>query len=208
MVSITDFTDSILTAVPIALDVTIDEAVREAAIRFCRETGIYKYKAIVISDGGSSDIVIDVPENTRVSQINSVLFTAQHAQKPVLLESSTPAIIDDAGDGQGRVTQWYRDESNSAITVNGDDRGTYKIDVRLVPTRGFTGLPDAVGDIWFHAIRAGALALLYEMPDKPWTDGRAVKSYSNTFYKGVLDATRNASRARDKAAHRTGYGGI
>lgn len=206
MISIDDFVDSILTIIPTALEPTVEGVVREAAIRFCRETSLYKEVVALVADGSTAELTIIPPDFTRVRKLKNVWFTDNVNQRQ-RLASATPmngAGFDDPR--RGSVTQWYRDEN--VLHVNGLVSGTYTLDMRVIPTRNFIELPDYIGDDYFNAICAGALNLLFEMPEKPWTNAVAAATYGMTFSRGLMDAKHDANRSPERPVRKVKYSGI
>lgn len=73
--------------------------------------------------------------------------------------------------------------------------------VVLVPTRAATEIAeDWVYEDWGDAIAAGAVALLMQMPQKPWTDLTRAAGFADVFRRGATAAKADANRGKVGAA--------
>lgn len=207
-ISIDDFVDDILPRIPNALESTIEVAIRDAAIKFFHLSDLWKADQEYVSDGSTFDIPFVVPLGAQLHAVSRVWFQSNRDSRPCLVESTTRVLMDRPRDGTNSpVTQWYRDGYDK-IVVNGNAQGRYLIRLVLLPERGFLELPRWQTEQWFDSIRAGAMARLYEMPDKPWTNVAAAQTFEMQFMQGAIDAKRYSSHAPEKPARRTRYGGI
>jgi len=206
-IPIEDFVDDILPRIPNALESTIEVAVRDAAIKFFHLGDMWHSNDEVVSDGSTREIMFTIPEGSQLHAVSRVWFQGVRDSRPRLVESTTRVLMDRPRGNNEPVTQWYRD-GYEKIIVNGNEIGTYTIRLTILPERGFMELPRWQTEQWFDSIRAGAMARLYEMPDKPWTNVAAAQNFEMQYLQGAKDAKRYASGAPEKPARTTKYGGI
>ena len=84
-----------------------------------------------------------------------------------------------------------------------DAGGTLDIRVALRPTDGCTEYPDEFHILYREQLAAGALARLYDMPNRPWSAPNSVASAKASFERAVLDAEYRADRGASNAPART-----
>lgn len=185
MKAISLFRADILPDVPTCPNAIVDQAIRNAAIDFCRYTLTWRYT---------------------LSPINVVADTAEYALTPPsdsLIESIHYATHDDTPLVKTTEAEMDSEEGWRDNTTTSPDkyyissRGTIKlvytpedslingldIIVILKPTQTATTLADTLYDDHLEAISHGAKSRLFAKPGKPWTSADAAIYHDAMFMK-------------------------
>ena len=150
------------------LDVWMLDAVGEAAIEFCRQSELICLEKVVASAGVGE--LISVCDEPGLKSCN-LLYLNNASGNP--LES-------------GR--DYYPVSSNDISVI------TPWVNVRIgfaaEPVQGAEVLPEVLFRDHAEAIAAGAAAILYAQPEKPWTDPKRAGLYQQVFTEGWRRAFR------------------
>ena len=150
------------------LDVWMLDAVGEAAIEFCRQSELICLDKVVASAG--------------VGELISV------CDEPGMKSCNLLYLTDSDGNPLESGRDYYPVSSNdiSVITpwVN------VRIGFAVEPVQGAEVLPEVLFRDHAEAIAAGAAAILYAQPEKPWTDPKRAGFYQQVFTEGWRRAFR------------------
>lgn len=81
--------------------------------------------------------------------------------------------------------------------------GTLDVRVALRPAADCEEYPDEFHMLYREQLASGALARLYDMPNRPWSAPNSVASAKANFERAVLDAEYRADRGNSNAPART-----
>jgi len=150
------------------LDVWMLDAVGEAAIEFCRQSELICLDKVVASAGVGE--LISVCDELGMKSCN-LLYLNDASGNP--LES-------------GR--DYYPVSSNDISVLS--PWSDVRIGFAVEPVQGAEVLPEVLFRDHAEAIAAGAAAILYAQPEKPWTDPKRAGFYQQVFTEGWRRAFR------------------
>lgn len=150
------------------LDVWMLDAVGEAAIEFCRQSElICQEKVVAGADAGELITVCDEPGMKSCNLLHLTDADGNH------LES-------------GR--DYYPLSSNNISVIT--PWVNVRIGFAVEPVQGAETLPGVLFSDYAETIAAGAAAILYAQPDKPWSDPKRAGFYQQVFTEGWRRAYR------------------
>lgn len=162
----------ILVHVPGCPEPTIEDAVRQTAIEFCRESKIWEEQLdSVYPVSGISRYEIGIPEESAVVSLASAI---QGKTAIEVGEKYWPSI---------NVFGLLHFES-----IPDPDKGPLEIRAILRPAEDSTGIPDKIGRDYATALIHGAIAELQSMPNKDWSAPNMVGYHQNIFNSRLSDA--------------------
>lgn len=197
----TDFLPNVLINVLGCMEDVALGAIGSAAIRFCEDSLIWQ------EDNPAADISINVdtysilPAAIPDSRVVVPIYVSYNGN-PV--EPVTRAELDRSFPG------WRNAEPGTPYCYFVETPGTIRFNVRpneditaglftrvaLKPTQDATAVGDIVYDDWRDAIESGALAMLFGMKDKPWSDPDRSTGEGRNFTFQIQRA-----RAREAMGH-------
>jgi len=164
----------------------VDQAILRAAIRFCAETGVWRYthatQAIVEA---TTAYGFAPPAGTKVERVLAAWL------------DGVPLEVKNATDMLG-VADWATEAgapkclvvlSDSQFRVYPLGAGDVDMEVTLKPARAATTIDDAVFEAHVEAIADGALEILMAYPRKPWSDPATGAYHKGEFEQAIDDAT-------------------
>lgn len=150
------------------LDVWMLDAVGEAAIEFCRQSElICQEKFVASADAGELITVCDDPG----------------------MKSCNLLYLNDASGNPLESGRDYYPVSSNDISVL-SPCSDVRIGFAVEPVQGAEVLPEVLFRDHAEAIAAGAAAILYAQPEKPWTDPKRAGFYQQVFTEGWRRAFR------------------
>lgn len=150
------------------LDVWMLDAIGEAAIEFCRQSELICLEKVVASAAVGE--LISVCDETGMKSCN-LLYLNDASGNP--LES-------------GR--DYYPVSSNDISVLS--PWSDVRIGFAVEPEQASEVLPEVLFRDHAEAIAAGAAAILYAQPEKPWTDPKRAGFYQQVFTEGWRRAFR------------------
>lgn len=178
--------------------------IREAAIMFCDASWAWTLDALPIN------IIANDATYALVSPIN-------HAEITKVIH----AYVDGEEICNTSWTQLSREHSKHATKTGSvksfvqdyveqvrlfpipDAAGVLTYKVALRPSRIAAGMDGSVGKRYFDAISDGAKARMYEIPNKPWSDGQASVFHKNKFESACQKAKDEVISGLGRRALRT-----
>lgn len=158
--------------VPGCPDPIIETMLRETAVKFCRETKIWKETLnSVYPVNGVTRYQLELPEETEILSLESVI--------------------------QGRTNEFTGITLDPTINVFGlmtfdaepdPNQGLIEVTAILRPSDTSTGLPDRVGRDYETALIHGCVAALQIMPDKDWTNPQFVPLHESIYRNRLSEA--------------------
>ena len=200
MVPIDDFLPRIRMYASGCDDFTLTNAIRDAAIEFCRRT-------LAIEETVTTAVAIDEATPTQI-------FLSEDMEPYHLMSAKwdgLPMRIKTTDDMDAEIPDWERYGSSSPrIIVTPASRpgeirlfekpskaGTLTTVYAMRPSRTATDLSDELFELWAEALDAGALEKILRIPGRNWTDMAGSAGYKQ-FFKDEI------SRARVEVMDRMG----
>lgn len=194
--NLADLASEVRPDVPGCPDPVIEAALQKAAVRFFRDSGVWRETLSAISlTSGQATYTPSVPTESRLERVlrakygNSTLDQAPHEDLALRDESGAPRAF-------------AMDPANDLVLYpTPDDNATEDVTVfaLLVPLRSAITIPDRLGEEWEDALVAFAKADLLDTPKKPWADPQAAQ-YQRRIYQ--------TERARAKQEALGGHGAV
>lgn len=167
--------------VPIA-----DSAILRAAIRFCAETGVWRYDlAPVAAEADTVQYAFAPPTGAKVERVLAAWLNGE------------PLAVKNATDMLGATDWKTRTGTPTTLVVLSDTHfrlyplgaGDVDLQATLKPARSATTIDDAVFEAHADAIADGALEILFTYPGKPWSSPDLALYHKGEFDKAIDDAT-------------------
>ena len=150
------------------LEVWMLDAVGEAAIEFCRQSELICLDKVVASAG--------------VGELISV------CDEPSMKSCNLLYLTDSDGNPLESGRDYYPVSSNDISVLS--HWSDVRIGFAVEPVQGAEVLPEVLFRDHAEAIAAGAAAILYAQPEKPWTDPKRSGFYQQVFTEGWRRAYR------------------
>jgi len=195
---------SVRAEVPGAMDITIIDNIRRAAIDFCERTKFYREEHDpLITSGTIQEYDLDPPSGTVVSDIIWVTYDGD------ALIAKTDAGIRPHMSAAG-TTQYYSLLNPKLLVVAPQPAASkqLKLRVALKPKPTATSIEDYVYDEWSEAFYHGALYRMLNQPGKDWSNPEAALYHQQAFFDAVNTATDAADNSGVSVAYTVKYGGI
>lgn len=211
-----DLLPEVLPDVPGCADLVAERAIRNAAIRFCQESKLYRQDLTPIN------VVADEPEYTvtppagyALVDIRRALFDGQplyfisQDELDRLWNDATTRVNHFLTHDSGLDTDTWQTATSSrpkyffqpdkekvrlvgipTVAVTGG----LELNVALKPTPTATQIEDWLYNDHFRTLAFGALGELLKIPQKPWTDKGLSDHYESLFREGIGIAKGEALR--------------
>jgi len=165
----------------------IEKFVRDAAIEVCEKTLVWKYEQPSIRlTPGIHDYPYEPPTQAEVHAyiwvtINDDPITPLTIEQLYSIYPAWPNSDPEALAKPQHISHLNPD--NFVVAPLPDDDEDYDVNmlVALKPLRTATGMDQTVLDEIENAVMDGALAALYRLPEKPWTDKSLAEYHSKQF---------------------------
>lgn len=192
--------------IPEAANYVIEEALRTAAIEFCRQTRIVQENAPSVSvaaGNATHTIASSSPVTLDVVHIANVWFNGEE-----LKPTTSDDLASDVGlywpDLTGSPTHFIQPSEDSVLLFRKPNaNGTLTARVALAPAQSTTALPDVLAKEWREAITAGALAWLFAIPAADFADPDSAVFYAGVFDRYLIDAKHKAQTSQTRARTKT-----
>lgn len=203
-----DLLPEVLPDVPDCLNIVMEKAIRDAAIKFCEETHIWEVDLPTISLlADTAEYALAPPTNQQIIKLTQVIMNGR------MIEPTSIVNLD------SRSTTWRAligTQPTNWLMVNPVTLRAYPIPsvdgaitakAIVKPSRTATGIDDFISNDYYLAIAAGAKALLCAMPHKAWTALELVSYYQSIFNEGVNRAKlyKNSGFASADLPNQTQY---
>lgn len=184
------FTPYVAPWVPGCPEPLIDDAVRMAAIEFCKRTHILRER-IAFNTVATQDYVTLTPAGGDVARVYRVMID------DTILEPTRRADFDEDGD-PGQPLEYYVEPPNTLRLYPVPD-AVYAVvaHVSVNPDRDATTLDDVLYSNWRDVIAAGARSKLMLMGGQPWFKPDAAELDNAIFQTAI-----------DRAAHKRATGNV
>jgi len=205
---LSDFLPQVLPSVLHCPQLLARNAVLEAAIEFCERTWVDQYDVPAISSIALTPSYVLAPRtNTEIVEVIDVRYDGKHIDPTsrAELDLANPDIEWQAETGE--VKAYIVDPPYSTIRLVDAPADAItdglKVRVALRPTHTATAVEDLLYFKHLQAIAAGAKAILYGMPDKPWTRVARQKEERDNFDTAVGTASVHRAKGFSRMPQRT-----
>lgn len=176
---------------------------RDALRRFCIESEIWRYVFEVLPvEQGEQVYRIAEQEGTKIVRVESLFYACESGQEIKIPERQ------DVQQNMDSFQYWYESEP-SMIVLNEkpEEDDQYRANVILRPVDGGERFPIELFERWKEIIHAGAMAELYAMPNKTWSNIDLANLNNGKWLQGVADAKRKhlQDMKPDRPAYRSPY---
>lgn len=166
-------------------------ALRQAAIDFCKEAKVWKQSDITFSTAaGTSAYVLAAPANSDICSIVMVKY-GDDRLLPVFNEEMDELPSSDSGQPT-RFT--FEEPMTVTFWPTPDAVGTVTVKAALQPVYNASQVPDFLLSRYKEGIVARAKAELMKIPDKPWTDFGLSQACEQDFKRAVNEATISVNK--------------
>lgn len=200
MAEIADLRDDVRPAAPSAVIPEVDDAILRALISFCRTSRIWTDTVDQSLTAEQSEYRLRGPGGGRFDQILACMYSdAKRSNMPVRVISFKELSVRTTPRSQNVPTFVALNAASNRLTVYpppkapAEDGPTLKLHGVFVPQRRSGQFPDFIREEWYEGIVHGAMAMLYGMKDKPWTDHRLAAREKRGFDVQTNKAKREAS---------------
>lgn len=169
-------------------DVTIERALRDAAVELCT-----RGYAWVVEQGADTiavdddEFLLELPSRTRLVGVLSIKAGATE-----LIAATREDLDATPVDWRSSAGNWgYTWSSGGAVRLVGvPDEARTSVWARfaVAPTLESTEIPDELGNRWYQALVAGAKSRLMLMQGTPWWNPELAAIHLSTFMRGVREA--------------------
>lgn len=180
---------------------TIDQALVDAAIRFCEDSKVIHERGEPFSTrDGQSGYEVDAPAQQRVTSVVEVFCDGQYLRPavgdnlpPVSAQGGKPTHYFGSRVGGEFLLQFYPTPDKAYQII---------VDAAFTPVRGATELDDDLFDLWVEAMVAGTIARCAALPNQPYSDASGAASAGMAFARLSGMARREAGRTRIQGSDR------
>lgn len=200
MATLESFLTRLMVWVPSCPRPLADQALRDTAVRFCRDTEIVQTTVTPLDvSAGVSEYVVPLPTGRRISRV----LRAQYRGTPLNGVSELP------NDGAQAVPDRYTSPTSTSVRLypapDETQTSVLFLDLAIEPTRNAETLPDELFDDWVEAIVAGAGAYICSIPDQPFTNPLVAAQLASVYKAKESEAKTEAGRVRVRSNSRVQF---
>lgn len=168
-----------------------EQCLKDAAIEFCRETGVLRYDIGPVDvQFGTSDYLLDPSGDVRIVRVLSASYRgaqlAPTAEVPADGAVGTPRQISSPDSSHVRIYPAPDETQTSVLRVTAT--------VTLSPD--IAEIPDALYADWLEALVSGAAARISAIPDQPFTNPTVAAEASMRYRQQLTRAQAEAAGPR------------
>lgn len=171
MIPLSDFLLYVRPEVSDCPEIQLKDAVLRAGIDFCKKTTVVTKTVDITTVVGQAEYAITgLDEHTEVDEI---IFVKRPGTADGLVAANEHLFDLEGLDDPERTNEakaYYLRGSQLVLGPVPSVIETFRVKVKIRPTRTATELPDELGARYAEAIAYGAKAKLMAMRNKPWTD--------------------------------------
>lgn len=195
-----EFLDNVMPDLPGCTVEIAENAIRSAAIEFCRRTCIYVYDGdAFVTVAGQSEYDIDLPSQAEPVMAVNVWRDGVRMPPRSLVNQSDNVDVTQL---DGPPVEYSTRDWETILLIPTPDTADYTITykVALMPSRTSTGVPDFLLDRHFDAIASGAKARLMLSPNKPYSSKEFGDYHKKEFESAILDIAVQALKSGTSAS--------
>lgn len=196
MKPIDDLLYHVLPFAPECPEPTAIEYLRQAAIRFCRQTRSWR-EQFEGAAAAPTTLVIPYPGQAQLFEIEEAWFNGSRLERRPVMD-----LLDYPADTSGHP-RWIAEDGDDAVRVFPFETGTLRVSMFLEPTPTATQLPDQLVNMHGRALADGALADLLMIPNQPWTQPQLAAGFGVRFDAYLNRWSATNIRGRQRAAVRS-----
>jgi hypothetical protein len=197
-----DFFDYVLAELPGVPQDVATLHIRNAAIDFCDQTGVYVYGADPIDiQSGEAEYDLEPPSsNYDVARVGSA-WVETNELTPMgedMLRTKMINWTEQKGYPQGFM-HTNPNEMRLVPIPDSNISGALKVRLVLRPARTGRGVEDWIFNKYVETIASGAKYRLASMPQKPWSSADVASYHGKMYEAGIQAATSDASKSYTRA---------
>lgn len=181
MKTVADFEDFIALSAPDAGSIVLQHVVREAIVRFMRESQLFNDVLCFEAQCGVNDYPLQMPDCRRLVGIEVVSIGGyREVQEFPELATGT------------KFREWHKDDRHNAIVLHhAPKEGTpIRVLYSWAIQRDDCEIPDEMYEDWMEAVKSAALSELLMMPKQEWTSP-ATSAIHEDRYRIELHKAKN-----------------
>ena len=188
------FTPYVLEKVAGVPDVVIERAVMDTVILFCEESRVWDGRDEFDADEGESDYVVSIPQNTKISFLNSVHYDGEI----LAVADSLPVEVK-----EGHPREYIYDDGLLMFdrAPGADDLAKIVVKFSLKPLRDSFEFDDVIFEDWKDPIVSGAVSRLLMQKRQPWGDPRLASVFKGEYDVGASKAKIRGINKRSGSSH-------
>lgn len=200
MATLESFLSRLMVWVPSCPRPLADQALRDAAIQFCRDTEAVQ-RTLTPMDvvSGVRDYAPALPAGTRITRV----LAASYRGRPLTGAGSQP------NDGALGVPSSISSPSATSVRLypapDETETAVLFLDVAIEPTRTATDLPDELFDDWVEGVVALAAFHIASIPDQPFTSPVVAATAGAAYRSKMNEARTEAGRSRVRSSSRVRF---
>lgn len=185
MAALADFARYVRPEVPGCPEIQILDAILRAGINFCKDTKLLRETVEITTVAGTAayDLTAELSTGVEPDEILSV----SRGEYDDLEPSSEVEFQDNGYEASGTPRYFYLDGLNLVLGNKPDAVETLDVEVKCIPSRDATTLPDELFRRYRDEIAAGAKSLLMMMDKQAWTNLQQAAIYKSMF-DGAVDS--------------------
>lgn len=168
------------------------EAVRQATIQFCQDSGFWRKELdgfyTVATD---AEYELEPPVDSTIADV--LLIKVNKREIEPKTQDDLEGMYSDWRDTSGCPTCFFlRDKQTIVLLPIADDAYPVRVIATLKPTQAAQGVDEIVFEEFKDCIKHGAIAYLAKIPEKTWTNpGKSADSQAE-FNAGIVKARLSA----------------
>ena len=194
-VSLETFFTDVAIHVPACPEPVMAHAVRNAAIEFCKDSLVWR-ETLDAETLSASDFPYDLP--TTQGGVTTAILDLRIDGRSIapISEVDLNKAAADWRTATGTPTRYFMPSPDTlSVYTLPDSSISFMLSVAYMPTRTTTVVPSFLHTRYAPGIAAGALAQLFALPEKPWTNPAAAAMWSNVFGAKKAEAKASAQRS-------------
>jgi len=169
---------------------------RLAAQEFCQRTQLVQETFLTGTVANASDIEIETPSQQQFVRLHSVIWKDSWLGLLATDEAPTNLYSPEYG---SPTTAYLKAPSTGPVSLypipNATESNVVSVRASFAPTNTATQVADVLYTDWIETISAGAIALLQDIQDEPFS-ARGLTVHRAKFERGIESAKREAKRGR------------
>ena len=192
-----DLFDEVRAHVPKAPQPAIEDAIKRAVIKFCRDSHIWREWHTINLKPNIKEHRIR-PRSGRVEAIRSARYEDDDVKRTDMVQSQWALVIHPERELFNRPRNFALSPEGERIAFSPipdeplDKNPKAHLYLILVPERDVDFYPDHIAEEWEESIVHGALFYLYRTPNKPWSSQQRAGTERFEFYTDINRATRES----------------
>jgi hypothetical protein len=190
-------------------DFLVEKAIKDATLSFCARSAAYRVTldpAFTIAN--YFEYEVDLPRNTTLVDLHVVVVGGT-------------TLVPETEEGAAQINAKWRTEAGTPqYYIRPNNNMIYLVPVPLAagdkieitasvkPTLASAQISDDFVEDHVDGIMAGALSLLYDTPDMPWSNPQRAMKQEALFASYIQNAKNNADGRKGPTHRRVRYGGL